>query len=65
MSVRQSSKVSSPLSDSTDHASAPSREAADPAPPRHAPDTEGQRVGEKKKSEAAEVWRFRKGDGFS
>jgi hypothetical protein len=41
----------------------PSREAnIDPAPTRHAPETEAQRVGEKSKYEASEVWRSKKGD---
>ncbi|EDU44107.1 conserved hypothetical protein [Pyrenophora tritici-repentis Pt-1C-BFP] len=37
----------------------------DPAPTRHAPESEGQRVGEKSKYEANEVYRSRKGDRFS
>jgi Domain of unknown function (DUF4748) len=51
----------------TDEAGNPSREASahDPAPTRHAPETEGQRVAEKSKYEASEVWRSRKGDRFS
>lgn len=37
----------------------------DPAPTRHAPENEGQRVGEKSKYEASDVYRSRKGDRFS
>lgn len=37
----------------------------DPAPTRHAPSDEGQRVGEKSKYEASDVYRSRKGDRFS
>ncbi|KNG51847.1 putative SET-like protein [Stemphylium lycopersici] len=37
----------------------------DPAPTRHAPMDEGQRVGEKSKYEASDVYRSRKGDRFS
>ncbi|CAN9097687.1 unnamed protein product [Alternaria alternata] len=44
----------------------PSLQASqDPAPTRHAPESEGQRVGEKSKYEANEVYRSRKGDRFS
>jgi hypothetical protein len=46
-----------------DTAGSPSQEASlDPAPTRHAPETEAQRVGEKSKYEASEVWRSKKGD---
>ncbi|KAE8827897.1 hypothetical protein PTNB73_06354 [Pyrenophora teres f. teres] len=46
--------------------SSPSMQASqDPAPTRHAPESEGQRVGEKSKYEANEVYRSRKGDRFS
>jgi hypothetical protein len=50
-----------------DVAGNPSKEvgATDPAPARHAPETEGQRVVEKSKYEASEVWRSKKGDRFS
>ena len=49
-----------------DHASNPSTEAShDPAPTRHAPENEGQRVKEKSKYEASEPYRSRKGDRFS
>jgi len=49
-----------------DNAAEPSREASiDPAPTRHAPETEAQRVGEKSKYEASEVWRSKKGDRLS
>jgi hypothetical protein len=45
----------------------PSKEvsAIDPAPMRHTPETEGQRVTEKGKYEASEIWRSKKGDRFS
>ncbi|KAL2059865.1 hypothetical protein VTL71DRAFT_10020 [Oculimacula yallundae] len=50
----------------SDSSGSPSQEAnLDPAPTRHAPDTEGQRVREKSKYEAAEPFRSRKGDRFS
>jgi hypothetical protein len=46
-----------------DNAAEPSREAnLDPAPTRHEPETESQRVVEKSKYEASEVWRSKKGD---
>ncbi|KAK0130201.1 hypothetical protein ONS96_000725 [Cadophora gregata f. sp. sojae] len=49
-----------------DSSGSPSQEATlDPAPTRHAPDTEGQRVREKSKYETAEPFRSRKGDRFS
>ncbi|KUJ06657.1 uncharacterized protein LY89DRAFT_790309 [Mollisia scopiformis] len=49
-----------------DHSGSPSQEATlDPAPTRHAPDTEGQRVREKSKYEASEPFRAKKGDRFS
>jgi hypothetical protein len=50
-----------------DTASSPSREASatEPAPTRHAPENDAQRVGEKSKYEASEVWRSKKGDRFS
>ncbi|KAF8424724.1 hypothetical protein EV426DRAFT_712536 [Tirmania nivea] len=49
-----------------DLAFAPSKEATtDPAPTRHEPDTDGQRVMEKSKYEAAVPYRSRKGDRFS
>jgi len=49
----------------TDESTNPSAEAAaDPAATRHAPTTEGQRVLEKSKYEASEVWRSPKGDRF-
>jgi hypothetical protein len=37
----------------------------DPAPTRHAPATEGQRVREKSKYETSEPFRAKKGDRFS
>ena len=50
-----------------DAAGNPNKEvsAVDPAPTRHAPESEGQRVTEKSKYEANEVWRSKKGDRFS
>ena len=52
------------MGDDTAH---PSQEASglDPAPTRHAPETESQRVAEKSKYEATEVWRSRKGNRFT
>lgn len=50
----------------SDSSGSPSQEATlDPAPTRHAPDSEGQRVREKSKYEAAEPFRAKKGDRFS
>lgn len=49
-----------------DEASNPSAEASqDPAPTRHAPEDEGQKMKEKSKYEASDVYRSRKGDRFS
>ncbi|KAK4127524.1 hypothetical protein N657DRAFT_589859 [Parathielavia appendiculata] len=49
-----------------DPAGSPSQESSnDPAPTRHAPATEGQRVVEKSKYEAAAPFRSPKGDRFS
>ena len=49
-----------------DASSSPAQEAtSDPAPTRHAPENEGQKVFEKSKYEAAEPFRSRKGDRFS
>lgn len=49
-----------------DHSGSPSQEAtSDPAPTRHAPESEGQRVREKSKYEATEPYRAKKGDRFS
>lgn len=49
-----------------DHSGSPNQEAtSDPAPTRHAPESEGQRVREKSKYEASEPYRARKGDRFS
>ena len=49
-----------------DHSGSPSQEAStDPAPTRHAPESEGQRVREKSKYETAEPFRSKKGDRFS
>jgi hypothetical protein len=50
----------------SDHSGSPSQEAtADPAPTRHAPESEAQRVREKSKYETAEPFRSKKGDRFS
>jgi hypothetical protein len=50
----------------SDSSGSPSQEASsDPAPTRHAPESEGQRVREKSKYEASEPFRARKGDRFS
>ena len=49
-----------------DHSGSPSQEATvDPAPTRHAPDSEGQRVREKSKYETSDPFRSKKGDRFS
>ncbi|CAG7557979.1 unnamed protein product [Fusarium equiseti] len=49
-----------------DHAFSPSTEIAqDPAPTRHAPATEDQRINEKSKYESSSVYRSPKGDRFS
>ncbi|KAI0115512.1 hypothetical protein GGR51DRAFT_555944 [Nemania sp. FL0031] len=51
---------------STDFAGSPSQEAsADPAPTRHAPTTEAQRVFEKSKYESSTPFKSPKGDRFS
>lgn len=50
----------------TDTAGSPSSEASsDPAPTRHAPSTEAERVGEKSKFESNVAYRSPKGDRFS
>ncbi|KAK3370197.1 hypothetical protein B0H63DRAFT_310423 [Podospora didyma] len=50
----------------TDTAASPSQESSsDPAPTRHAPATEGQRLVEKSKYEASAPFRSPKGDRFS
>ncbi|KAI9722941.1 MAG: hypothetical protein M1812_001390 [Candelaria pacifica] len=50
----------------SDVAGSPSQEAShDPAPTRHAPENEHQRVREKSKYEASEPFRAKKGDRFS
>ncbi|OCL03493.1 hypothetical protein AOQ84DRAFT_381577 [Glonium stellatum] len=50
----------------SDDASNPSHEAShDPAPTRHAPEDDQQRVREKSKYESLEPFRSRKGDRFS
>ncbi|RYP54422.1 hypothetical protein DL768_000793 [Monosporascus sp. mg162] len=50
----------------TDPSGSPSQEASsDPAPTRHAPATEGQRVMEKSKYESSTPYRAPKGDRFS
>ena len=49
-----------------DHAFSPSTEIdKDPAPTRHAPATENQRINEKSKYESTSVYRSPKGDRFS
>ena len=49
-----------------DSTGSPSQEATlDPAPTRHAPQTEGERVREKSKYETSEPFRAKKGDRFS
>ena len=49
-----------------DSSGSPSQEATlDPAPTRHAPESEGQRVREKSKYETAEPFKAKKGDRFS
>ncbi|KAL1596991.1 hypothetical protein SLS60_008573 [Paraconiothyrium brasiliense] len=49
-----------------DEAGNPSQEAnSDPAPTRHAPEDEAQKMREKSKYEASDVYRSRKGDRFS
>ncbi|PFH61387.1 hypothetical protein XA68_17499 [Ophiocordyceps unilateralis] len=50
----------------TDSAGSPSQEAtSDPAPTRHAPATESERVAEKSKYESSVPYRAPKGDRFS
>jgi len=50
----------------SDSSGSPSQEATlDPAPTRHAPQTEGERVREKSKYETSEPFRAKKGDRFS
>lgn len=50
----------------TDTAGSPSQESSsDPAPTRHAPTTEGQRVFEKSKYESSVPYKSPKGDRFS
>jgi hypothetical protein len=50
----------------SDTSGSPSQEATiDPAPTRHAPESEGQRVREKSKYESSEPFRAKKGDRFS
>lgn len=49
----------------TDPVGSPGREQYDPAPTRHAPTTETERVYEKSKYESATPFRSRKGDRFS
>ncbi|CAM1507935.1 Fc.00g047830.m01.CDS01 [Cosmosporella sp. VM-42] len=50
----------------TDSAGSPSQEASsDPAPTRHAPATEAERVDEKSKFESNVPYKSRKGDRFS
>ncbi|KAH6648918.1 hypothetical protein BKA67DRAFT_576289 [Truncatella angustata] len=50
----------------TDPSGSPSQEASnDPAPTRHAPSTEGERVFEKSKYESSTPFKSQKGDRFS
>lgn len=49
----------------TDPVGSPGREQFDPAPTRHAPTTEGERVIEKSKYESSTPFRSKKGDRFS
>ena len=65
-SLEHSASARNTSAPKADHAGSPSQEASlDPAPTRHAPETEGQRVAEKSKYEAAVPFRARKGDRFS
>lgn len=48
-----------------DPSGSPSAEKADPAPTRHAPDSEEAKIFEKSKYEASEPFRSKKGDRFS
>ncbi|KAI9828431.1 MAG: hypothetical protein M1832_002859 [Thelocarpon impressellum] len=60
------SLYSNERSRASDYAGSPSQEASsDPAPTRHAPENEGQRVKEKSKYEASEPFRAKRGDRFS
>jgi hypothetical protein len=50
----------------TDNVGSPSEEAsADPAPTRHEPETDSQRIAEKSKYEASAPFRGKRGDRFS
>lgn len=49
----------------TDPVGSPGREQYDPAPTRHAPTSEGERVFEKSKYESSTPFRSKKGDRFS
>lgn len=50
----------------TDNAGSPTEEAgADPAPTRHEPETDFQRIAEKSKYETSTPFRGRRGDRFS
>ncbi|KAI1183797.1 hypothetical protein F5B17DRAFT_414685 [Nemania serpens] len=66
---QSASSATSPNNDtpiSNDFAGSPSREASsDPAPTRHAPTTEDQRVFEKSKYESSTPFKSPKGDRFS
>jgi hypothetical protein len=65
-SAGSSKKASNRAPVNHDTTGSPSQEAtADPAPTRHAPHTESQRVVEKSKYETSEPFRARKGDRFS
>ncbi|KAI6512320.1 hypothetical protein MCOR14_000740 [Pyricularia oryzae] len=66
MNLKPSSNESHSAPPRTDTAGSPSQESnSDPAPTRHAPSTEGERVGEKSKYEASQPFRSIKGDRFS
>ncbi|KAI9729676.1 MAG: hypothetical protein M1818_008429 [Claussenomyces sp. TS43310] len=63
MSKKSASNGGAPRIDSS---GSPSQEASsDPAPTRHAPESEGQRIREKSKYETSEPFRSKKGDRFS
>ncbi|KJR86647.1 uncharacterized protein SPSK_02759 [Sporothrix schenckii 1099-18] len=64
---RQNASPQSAAAARTDTVGSPSQESssADPAPTRHAPATESQRVLEKSKYEASSPFRSPKGDRFS
>ena len=64
--MKQSSPPAGGRQPAPDFAASPSQEAStDPAPTRHAPETEGQRVKEKGKYEASEPYKPKKGSRLS